>query len=376
MGTPEYMAPEQLYAANRVDHRADIYSLGTMLYEMLSGERPANGDDAAQIVAQVASGQIQRVDEREPTVPKGLADVVHTAIESDKTRRYASAMEMRLKLSEFAGPLSHAGRLAAMAVPVGSMPQPESPAPTVDTPPLSAARNVPATLPPVDEESAAPASHAAAHGAPATIGAGKAAGAPATVSAMQVPGSPYSSPPRPDLPVKGATQEAPHGFAPFAQSAMPTPPPNAVTGYIPYPTIATPPRRPRRMLGAIFALMLGITVAGGLIAGIVYMRSQSDAEPGASQSLPPPSTTLTAQEQPTLESPPAAPRPPQSEPTVHPGARPGGTGKPRTDGTGKDGGAAGGQTGQFPFPVPSGFPPIPSGFPQFPFPFPPPAPSK
>src|SRR5262249_39160300 len=114
MGTPEYMAPEQLYAANRVDHRADIYSLGTMLYEMLSGERPANGDDAAQIVAQVASGQIQRVDEREPTLPKGLADVVHRAIEADKTRRFASAMEMRLTLSEFAGPLSHAGRLAAM----------------------------------------------------------------------------------------------------------------------------------------------------------------------------------------------------------------------------------------------------------------------
>src|SRR6185436_1733305 len=46
MGTPEYMAPEQVYSASTVDERADVYSVGAMLYEMLAGARPAQGEDA------------------------------------------------------------------------------------------------------------------------------------------------------------------------------------------------------------------------------------------------------------------------------------------------------------------------------------------
>lgn len=68
MGTPEYMAPEQLYSADRVDHRADLYSLGVMLYEMLTGERPAYGDDAAAIVSQVAAGKVKRITEHDASL--------------------------------------------------------------------------------------------------------------------------------------------------------------------------------------------------------------------------------------------------------------------------------------------------------------------
>ncbi len=60
MGTPEYMSPEQLYSADRVDHRADLYSLGVILFEMLAGERPAMGEDASAIVGNVLAGKVKR----------------------------------------------------------------------------------------------------------------------------------------------------------------------------------------------------------------------------------------------------------------------------------------------------------------------------
>ncbi len=165
MGTPEYMAPEQLYAADRVDHRADIYSLGAILYEMLTGERPAYGDDAPQIIAQVAQGKVKRIAEHDPSIPEGLAAVVHNAIAADKDQRYASAMDMRLALAPFAGQLSHAGRLAATPAPASVIPAPEAqvsaqarPPATVDAPVLSGPADtsggVPPTLPPDDRAGA------------------------------------------------------------------------------------------------------------------------------------------------------------------------------------------------------------------------------
>ena len=52
MGTPEYMAPEQVFSADAVDGRADIFSCGVMIFEMLAGRRPVGGDEPHQIAAQ------------------------------------------------------------------------------------------------------------------------------------------------------------------------------------------------------------------------------------------------------------------------------------------------------------------------------------
>src|SRR6266511_3705575 len=88
MGTPEYMAPEQAYSAESVDVRADLYSVGTMLYEMVAGARAVQGDDAQQIAAVVMARKVTRLDEREPSIPKGLADVVHRAMAPVPTERF------------------------------------------------------------------------------------------------------------------------------------------------------------------------------------------------------------------------------------------------------------------------------------------------
>ncbi|HEX6766455.1 MAG TPA: serine/threonine-protein kinase [Polyangiaceae bacterium] len=104
MGTAEYMPPEQLYAASDVDPRADLYALGVMLFEMLSGKRPAEGGDAEVIVGKVLSGQVFALETLEPNLPAGLVGVVRRAIAPDREARFRSAKELRQALEPFAHP--------------------------------------------------------------------------------------------------------------------------------------------------------------------------------------------------------------------------------------------------------------------------------
>ena len=155
MGTPEYMSPEQLYSADRVDHRADLYSLGVMLFEMLAGERPAIGEDAAAIVGNVMAGKVKRLETLAKDLPPELVAVVHKAIDPDKGRRFQSAADLRLALAPFAEQLSHAGRLAATPPPVGVSATPPA---TATRAPQTSASPV-AAKPPItaDEPDAEPA---------------------------------------------------------------------------------------------------------------------------------------------------------------------------------------------------------------------------
>src|SRR4029078_9512092 len=77
MGTPEYMAPEQAYSADAVDSRADIFSLGGMMFEMIAGRRPVGGEDPQQIAAAYLAGQIARIDDLAPGLAPELAASVH-----------------------------------------------------------------------------------------------------------------------------------------------------------------------------------------------------------------------------------------------------------------------------------------------------------
>ncbi len=147
MGTPEYMAPEQLVSAHTTDHRADIYSLGVMLFEMLAGCRPADGDDVEVIVAAVEGGRVRKLHDVAPEVPPGLVALVERATLPDREHRFQSASDMRLSLAQFAGQLSHAGRLAAVAAPLAPVAPPASVALSSLTPHVASAA-VPKTVPP------------------------------------------------------------------------------------------------------------------------------------------------------------------------------------------------------------------------------------
>jgi serine/threonine-protein kinase len=100
MGTAEYMAPEQARSADKVDARSDIYAVGVMLYEMIAGVRPVNGEDARIVALKVERGEVVPLVQAAPEVPREIAGLVHRAMAARPELRFATATEMRLALEK------------------------------------------------------------------------------------------------------------------------------------------------------------------------------------------------------------------------------------------------------------------------------------
>ena len=103
MGTPFYMSLEQARGAREVDHRTDIYALGVILYELLSGSKPHPGESYNEILFHVLSEEPAPLDSLRPGLPLGLAAVVHKAMAREAEDRYASAADFTAALIPFAG---------------------------------------------------------------------------------------------------------------------------------------------------------------------------------------------------------------------------------------------------------------------------------
>jgi eukaryotic-like serine/threonine-protein kinase len=97
LGTPKYMSPEQVAGAP-VDHRSDIFSLGIVLYEMLTQSRLFSGDDTPQIFHNVANIKPAAPSRLNPEVPPMLDFVVERALKKDPTVRYQDAFELAADL--------------------------------------------------------------------------------------------------------------------------------------------------------------------------------------------------------------------------------------------------------------------------------------
>jgi len=103
MGTPSYMSLEQARGAKEVDHRTDIYALGVILYEILSGAKPHPGESYNEILYHVLSKEPAPLDSIRPSLPSGLSEVVYKAMAREADDRYASAADFTTALIPFAG---------------------------------------------------------------------------------------------------------------------------------------------------------------------------------------------------------------------------------------------------------------------------------
>lgn len=97
MGTAHYMAPEQILG-NPIDGRADLFSVGVLLHELLSGKKPFAGDSPTAVVYQIVHGEAPSVADSVPGLPEGLNDIVARALKKDPNERYNSASDMAADL--------------------------------------------------------------------------------------------------------------------------------------------------------------------------------------------------------------------------------------------------------------------------------------
>lgn len=91
IGTPHYMAPEQIFGEKDIDGRADVWALGIILYECLSGVRPFDGENLGQIFRKVTQGHVAPLTEMVPEVPPSLSALILSMLSIERAQRPTSA---------------------------------------------------------------------------------------------------------------------------------------------------------------------------------------------------------------------------------------------------------------------------------------------
>jgi len=112
MGTLPYMSPEQLQG-RRLDHRTDLFSVGAVLYEMTTGQRPFLGSSSMEISSSILRDTPRPAAELRADLPNGLQKILDRCLAKELTERYASARELREALDRLRRELSSGSRACA-----------------------------------------------------------------------------------------------------------------------------------------------------------------------------------------------------------------------------------------------------------------------
>ena len=99
LGSPSYMSPEQLMGRH-VDGRSDLFSLGVLLYELLTGSQPFQGDSMATLMYQITNEQPPEITQRRPDLPACLTPIIDRALQKNPDERFQTGEEFSLSLRE------------------------------------------------------------------------------------------------------------------------------------------------------------------------------------------------------------------------------------------------------------------------------------
>lgn len=109
IGSPGYMSPEQMLSPKSVDHRTDIWSIGVLLFELLSGKFPFTGETVAGIMTSVLNNPLPKLRSFRPEIPEDLERIVERCLSRDAEGRYTNVAELARELVAYGpawGPLS------------------------------------------------------------------------------------------------------------------------------------------------------------------------------------------------------------------------------------------------------------------------------
>ena len=141
MGTPSYMSPEQV-KGKAVDGRSDIFSLGVMFYEMMTGEKPFPGQNITTVIYKIVNEEPQPPRQIDPSIHPGIDAVILKALTKDPNARYQSCYEMLEDLRNYRSVGGGADSImvlsAAPAAGVHRAPRAAAPPPRAPAPPAAA----------------------------------------------------------------------------------------------------------------------------------------------------------------------------------------------------------------------------------------------